>query len=622
MSGIVGIVNFNGAPVDRKLMARMTEFMTFRGPDAQHVWVDANVGFGHTLLKTTPESEIEQQPFTLDGQTWIVADARVDAQKELIAKLSDRGEHVARGVTDVELLLRAYRVWNERCVEHLLGDFAFAIWDGVRRRLFCARDHLGVKPFLYANLGSTLIFSNTLDCIRRHPGVSGALNDLAIADFLVFGLNQDLGTTSFADIQRMPPAHRATWCSNGVQMERYWTLPIDEPIFFKRPTDYTDRFNELLDAAVSDRLRTNKVSIFMSGGLDSPTLAAVACKILRRNSPDAELHAFTTLIDRLDGNERHYVYLVANHLGIPLHVRDRSASMIDPDWYDTTIHTPEPVFGPVTLPGDRAEYRTAATRSRVVFYGEGPDNALKYEWKPYLSFLAQRHRFGRMAKDVVSHLIRHRRVPLLPTLPQMFRESREKLKWERRFPEWVNPSLESRLSLRTRWEEQQRSSVESNHPLRPIGYRSFFSPLWPALFGSLDSSNTRVPIETRHPFIDLRMLTFMLAIPAMPWCRVKHIERRAMRGMLPDAVLRRPKSALSSDPIWEAYQTRPLPRLSPVTALKDFVDVRRVPKDAGPDMVRFRANFRPFALNYWLRNLSGQTHLKQEEQKHEFVTTR
>src|SRR5437867_2448525 len=239
MSGIVGIVNFDGATVDRALLRRMTDFMTFRGPDEQRIWVDGNVGFGHTLLRTTFESEHEHQPFTLDGRTWIVADARVDAQADLIAKLNAHGEHVKAGVTDVELLLRAYHVWGEGCVDHLLGDFAFAIWDGPQRRLFCARDHLGVKPFFYAHLGATLIFS--------------------------------------------------------------------------------------------------------SGGLDSPTLAATACKILRERSANSELRAFTTVCDSLDGGERHYAGLVAEKLNIPIDIDDSSNRSVDPRWSERTIHTTEPI---------------------------------------------------------------------------------------------------------------------------------------------------------------------------------------------------------------------------------------------------------------------------------------
>src|SRR2546427_8083032 len=115
--------------------AQMTSFMTFRGPDAQEIWVGGNVGFGHTLLRTTDERQCARQPFTLDGHIWITADARVDAQSNLIAKLAARGEYVEHGASDAELLLRAYRTWGEDCVEHLLGDFAFAVWDGPRGRM-------------------------------------------------------------------------------------------------------------------------------------------------------------------------------------------------------------------------------------------------------------------------------------------------------------------------------------------------------------------------------------------------------------------------------------------------------------------------------------------------------
>ena len=116
---------------------------------------------------------------------------------------------ILASATDVELILRAYQVWGEDCVERLLGDFCFAIWDAPRRRLFCARDQMGVKPFFYAHLGSCFIFSNTLDCVRQHPAVSDRINDLAIADFLVYDMSQDPGATAFVDIRRLPPGARA-----------------------------------------------------------------------------------------------------------------------------------------------------------------------------------------------------------------------------------------------------------------------------------------------------------------------------------------------------------------------------------------------------------------------------
>ena len=113
---------------------------------------------------------------------------------------------------------------------HLLGDFMFAIWDNSRRQLFCARDHLGIKPLFYAHRGNAVVVSNALDCVRLHPAISHELHEPAIADFLLFGVNQDNGTTSFRDIRRLPPAHRIRWSPDGCRCQRYWTLPIEEPL--------------------------------------------------------------------------------------------------------------------------------------------------------------------------------------------------------------------------------------------------------------------------------------------------------------------------------------------------------------------------------------------------------
>jgi asparagine synthase (glutamine-hydrolysing) len=612
MSGIVGILHFDGAPVDRQLLGRMTGFMAFRGPDAQEIWIDGNAGLGHTLLKTTVEAEHERQPFTLDGRIWIVADARVDARRELIAKLKSKGhESLSLGskddATDAELILRSYLAWDEACVEHLLGDFAFAIWDGPKQRLFCARDHLGVKPFFYANLGQKVIFSSALDCIRQHPAVSDQLNDLAIADFLLFDLNQDKATTSFADIQRVPPAHTATWSSGGLQLRRYWTLPIDEPLYFRKADDYVDCFKELLDQAVDDRLRTKKVGVMMSGGLDSPSLAATASRILRARSADCEVLASTTVIDGFDRNERYYAGLVAERLGIPIRFHELSGKIYDSAWAEAGVHTPEPVANPLNLVSDREQYQAMAGYSRVWFYGEGPDNALRHEWRPCLTYLAGRRHFGRLAKTAVELVVRSRRVPFLRRLVRPLQARWSGQSERSPFPDWLDRDFASRLRLNDRWEDIERlSSAPCPHPLRPQAYRSFESPLWEHLFSQFHAEAIGAPAEFRHPFVDLRLLRYMLAVPAIPWARDKYLLRRAMRGILPDPVLRRPKSPLSGDPRWEAALRCGLAPLLPARGLERYVDPTRMPHQVNQDMMTFWADIRPRTLNYWLRNLQSK----------------
>jgi asparagine synthase (glutamine-hydrolysing) len=293
MSGVVGIIHLDGAPVDPQMLQRLTDFQLFRGPDALRLWIDGHVGFGHTLLKTNSKPGDEGQPLSLDRNAWIVADARLDGRRDLVAKLTATGQQLPVGATDAELILRAYNAWGEDCVRHLLGDFAFGIWDRPRQRLFCARDHMGVKPFYYAAVGSLVIFSNTLDTIRQHPAVSDRLNDLAIADFLLFDMNQDADTTSFADIHRLPAAHLLLCNCEAVSVRRYWTLSVVEPVHFKQDTEYLECFQELIDEAVTARLDANSTGILMSGGFDSPTVAATAKRLLVQKDSAAGLFAQT-----------------------------------------------------------------------------------------------------------------------------------------------------------------------------------------------------------------------------------------------------------------------------------------------------------------------------------------
>ncbi len=608
MSGIVGIVHFAGAPVDRHLLGRMTSFMALRGPDAQEIWVDSTVGLGRALLRTTDEADHERQPFTLDGQVWIVADARVDARSELISQLHAHGHGDLRSyseATDVELILRAYQTWNEDCVNHLLGDFAFAIWDGPRQRLFCGRDHLGVKPFFYARVGETLIFSSSLDCIRQHPGVSDRLNDMAIADFLLFDRNQNPAATSFADIQRLPPAHVATWAADGMQLRRYWRFPIDEPVYFRKDDDYVDRFTELLEQAVDDRLRTKKIGVFMSGGLDSPAMTATACRILRNRSADFEVRAFTTVIDGADCDERYYAGSAARYLGIPIHFRDLTGRTFDPDWEDSGVHTPEPVSSPMNLLSDRREYRAMAEHSRVWFYGEGPDNALRHEWRVHFSSLIRRRQASRLAKDAWESVIRSRQVPFVARLALRLRRLCTGKSERSVFPEWLQPDFTSRLQLRARWEEHDRLPSDQ-HSYRPEAYRLVACAPWPDLFSRFDPEITGVASECRHPWLDMRLLRYLLSVPVVPWCREKYLVRRAMLGQLPAAVLRRPKAPLAGDPQWKEMQSLGTRTLKPSGELAAYVDVLRLRNRAGRNMNSW-ADFRPRALNHWLRNLRPES---------------
>jgi asparagine synthase (glutamine-hydrolysing) len=275
LSGIVGVFHTDGAAVEIELLRTMTDFLAYRGPDARDVWSEDPIGLGHAMLRTLGEPLNEHQPTQLES-LWITADVHLDSRSDLIKKLTNVGQEVDGPLSDAELILRAYATWGPQCVDHLRGDFSFGIWDTGARTLFCARDHFGIKPFYYARIGNLFIFSNTLDCVRQHPAVTKELNESAVGDFLLFGLNYNNATTTFRDIQRLPPAHTLVVSSDKLEIRRYWYPPTQQRIRYNRNEDYLERFTELLNAAIADRLPANRVGICLSGGLDSGSMATIA----------------------------------------------------------------------------------------------------------------------------------------------------------------------------------------------------------------------------------------------------------------------------------------------------------------------------------------------------------
>jgi len=608
MSGIVGIINLKGDPVNQNLLHKMTEYMAFRGPDGQDIWVGDRVGFGHAMLRTTRESLREHQPRSLDGQVWITADARVDARADLIQKLTSKGSGDLKAASDVELILHAYHLWGDDCLKHLIGDFSFAIWDGRRQCLFCARDHFGVKPFYYAQVGNSLVFSNTLNCVRIHPSVSEELDDLAIADFLMFGCNQNLTTTVFADIHRLPPAHFLTWSDGALHQDRHWTLPVDGTIRYKSSEEYADHFIDLLRTVVNDRIRTDQIAVFMSGGLDSTIMAVTANHLLSKQSSSPNLRAYTQVFDRLfPDKERYYSSLVANALGIPISymgVDDYGAF----ERFDRPeLRTPEPVDYP-WLAGSVDQIKEVSRNTRVVLNGEGPDNALVPEWYPHISYLFKELQLKRLFLDVGLYFFTQRRLPFLSSIPirfkRLFANDQPKLS----FPKWLRKDFSSQWDLCERW-KQLKEKPTPIHPIRPEAYNRILSPLyqslWQSFFGENDPGFTSFPLEVRYPYMDIRMVKYFLAIPSIPWCFRKYLLRYAFKGLLPEEVRIRPKTPILCETIVKRFRhnhNKLIGQFGLRPELDKYIDLNAIPVlMEEQDSDQLWMNLRPFSLNYWFQ---------------------
>lgn len=603
MSGICGILHPDGQPIDRALLEKMTAFLNYRGPDARNSWIEGSVAFGHTLLRTTKEALRERQPHTLDGEIYITADARIDGRDRLIPRLQGKGCKVEKEDPDSVLILHAYRVWGEDCLNYLLGDFAFGIWDGRKQRLFCARDPFGIKLFYYARLGNCFIFSNTLNCIRCHPKISQELNDRAIADFLLFDLNYNLKTTTFADIQCLPGGSKLVLEAGNLQQKTYWTLPLPEQIRYKKATDYLENFRELMDIAVKDRLRGENASIFLSGGLDSTAIALAAVE----GATSLNLQAITIGYERLiPDEERYYAQLAAKALEIPSTYLTADNYTLYQGWDKSELHFPEPRHAPLALITVQ-QLQQAARHSPIVLCGQGGDEALKFST---VAEMLPGMPWRKVAVDVLRCLLFYNLQPAWGSgLLGQIRRWQGKQPQLPPLPPWLNPDLVERFDLNARWQKIQNPLTNDFYPPRNRAYQSLQpSPLWTLNFVAYDPGTTKIPVEVRLPFLDLRLLAYLLALPPLPWCADKTLLRVALRGKLPDPLCQRPKTPLAANPVrahFKNQQATLLQNFTPSSQLKPYINQEKWQEVLSCKMSTWQTwrNLRPISLGYWLEGL-------------------
>lgn len=286
MSGIFGIVHLGGRRVDPEDLERMRQALAHRGPDGSDIWCEGGTGMGQLMLHSTPESLTETLPWRdpVNGLV-ITADARIDNREELIRSLRVECSS-GRIVPDSQLILAAYERWGENCVDHLLGDFAFAIWNPTEKVLFCARDPMGVRPLYYLVADQRLLFASSALCVVAVSNVTRRINRQRIADYLVLMLEGgDKQCTWFEGVSRLQPAHYATWSGQGFRTRRYWCPDPEYRLSLSSDQEYQEAFAEVFSRAVRRRLRSHKPAASMlSGGVDSSTIAGVAHKIQLQDS--------------------------------------------------------------------------------------------------------------------------------------------------------------------------------------------------------------------------------------------------------------------------------------------------------------------------------------------------
>lgn len=620
MSGIAGIVNLNRAPVDRPFLDSMAAFLEYRGPDRTGVWSEGAAGLVHTLFATTEEAKGERQPMSLDGRTWITADARIDGRADLITELRGHGCPCSPLSTDPELILHAYSIWGEACVEHLLGDFAFGIWDRMEQKLFCARDHFGVRPFFYALTDEAFVFGNSADVPRLHPGVPDDISEQAIGEFLAIGAGFDLERTAREAIRRLPPAHVLVVANGEARTRRYWTLPVDPPTVFRRSQDYVERFLELFGQAVADRLRIDRAALLMSGGMDSSSVAAMARRVTDKTGVPCSLSAHTQTYRHLIPNqEGHFARVAAQAIGIPWNELPLDDKQLLGYYDQPKFRRAEPAATPL-FDWTVAETLGEPLPARVFLTGQGSDGIFSSLRMRHCRDRVRDGRWFMLAGEVGRYLLSEGRLHRLQLVGHLRARMGQQVP-PMPFPIWLNPGFERRLNLRDRYEQHQAAPVrgpEFREAVRPEAHGLTSSSMWPGLFENYDADNFGVCVEARHPFFDVRLVRYVLSLPALPWCSDKELLRRSMRGLLPDEVRLAKKRPILPDLMTAFYRSSRktwLNQFEPVQDLSRYVDLELAMKYVqNPPPWELLVHLRPICLNYWLKWESQYAYKFQKEE--------
>lgn len=281
MTAIFGVWNGNGAPGAGQACAAMQRALSIYGSDRSAIAEDGPVALGVTLARLTPEDTFDRQPLAGGGGRWhLVADLRLDNRPELAGQLGIAAADLAT-MADAQVLLHAWERWEEATVDHIVGDFAFAVFDARERRLILARDFMGQRPVFYARSGARTAFATMAKGIHALGDIAPAPDLERMRDYLA--LTNMVGPNSFfAGISRVEMGEMVTLHADGRTERRAWyDWNAERPVRFARDADYVDAFRDLFDRAVADRMRaTGSIAAHLSSGYDSTAVVASAARTL------------------------------------------------------------------------------------------------------------------------------------------------------------------------------------------------------------------------------------------------------------------------------------------------------------------------------------------------------
>ena len=558
MCGIAGIVSRDG--LDRGAAARavrMRDIITHRGPDAAGLHADGWAVLAHRRLSIVDLTTGQQPLSNEDGSVWVAFNGEIYNHADIRRELETRG-HRYRTRSDTETIVHAYEEWGDECVHHFRGMFAFAIWDGPRRRLLLVRDRLGVKPLYWARVGDQLIFGSEIKAILASDLVQPEANESVLTE--VLSTRYTSGTqTMFRGIHKLLPGHQLVFEDGNATIRQYWDVPVGD--YGPRQAasgDPVGEFRALLEESVRLRLMSDvPLGMFLSGGIDSSAIAAIMARQI-----DRPLQTFSVAFKDRAYNELEYAREVARAIGADAH----EIVIDDHDFFGAlprlVWHEDEPIAHPSSVP---LYFVSALARQhvKVVLTGEGSDELLGGYGK--YPRIALNWRAGGVYEGIVPgplrDLIARAVVPRMPkkvgryarrsflamdrSAEAMFLDNFAAIRLadQRRL---LAPGLRSAATRSAAYGASMHYFNAPNGGSTLLD-RLLYSDIKTYLVELLmkqDQMSMATSIESRVPFLDHKLVEFAARLPNAWKLRgwmTKRILRVAMKGLLPASILNRPK---------------------------------------------------------------------------------
>ena len=566
MCGITGVLEFNrDAEVDPQVLRQMCAAMAHRGPDDEGIHVEGRLGIAMRRLSIIDVASGHQPLSNEDGTIWIVFNGEIYNHAVLREQLQAKG-HLYRTHCDTETIVHAYEEYGSDCVKHLRGMFAFAIWDSRKRKLFIARDRLGIKPLYYRVTPDSFLFGSEIKVILAHPGVQARFHRNALPEYLAFGYlsGED---TFYEGIRKLMPGHTLELSENGqMQIDQYWDLPVTGNAGGDSHDEsyYVRKYRDLLEESVSSHLMSEvPLGVFLSGGLDSSAVAALMTKIRR-----APIETFSVGYSEHAYSELPCARAVAEHLNSTHH----EVLVSRQEFFEALPHLVWHEDEPIAWPSSVALYfvaRLARERVTVVLTGEGADETLggytRYAFTRRNAALDRVYRGlipsmlrGKIRKSISDSSLIHAtfRRKLSHTFLALDGESWSAFYFDNFFSAFN--AAEQRNLLADDFAAELRGEAgeagayrhvldywehSSGDMLQRLLYTDIKTYLVELLMKQ-DNMSMAASIESRVPFLDHVLVEFAAGIPARFQLRGlagKNILKKAVEDLLPHSIIYRPK---------------------------------------------------------------------------------